>query len=374
MDSKHKILNTLTLKVPLNRTKLDSLTGLRFYLAMFVFFHHGIVQAHLELGKQALNPKLLDALHYTFNGAFAVSTFFVLSGFVMWYSYSERTWTITEFLGNRFARLFPVYLLGILIVLLRWNKLVAEFCVTNVEAIKRLALSTLMLQSWGFDWRATQMFNGPGWTLSVEMFFYVTFPLLFWIHKKSERWFLVTCTSIVILTIPNSILRFSEDLPFCIQHWGYFCLGLLLARAWQVGLRFNVNTVPVALLLTFGLNLSRFINGNIISLLVPALIIGSLATADMNERSSPLFSNKWIVLGGEISYALYILHAPIQTIVYSIFFRSGIFLLHVDNIKLKIAYVAICLIATLFASYLTWRFIEIPARRQIVNWLKSSTA
>lgn len=350
--------------------KLDSLTGLRFYLAIFVFFYHGITQAHLELGKSALDPKLIEFLQLTFNGSFAVSSFFVLSGFVMWYSYSERHWTFSQFVVNRIARLMPVYLLGILIVLLRWNNLLNEFGVSATQGIQRLLLSILMLQSWGSDWRATQMFNGPGWTLSVEMFFYLTFPILFWVHSKKPKIFFATCVLLTLFTLFGKSFGFHEQIPFCIRFWGFFTLGIVLCAAWKSGIRFSVGTLWVMAFLFLGYQTTRWTNEALVSMLIPVLLIGSLATADSLGRSSPFFASRWIILGGEISYAIYILHAPIQTIVYSLFFRSGIFLLKADSLSLKLVYLMICFLCTLTASYLAWRFIEVPGRK----WISSRFA
>lgn len=361
--------------------KLDSLTGLRFYLAMFVLFYHGIIQAHLGLGVQALPPGLLEFLRHTCNGQYAVGSFFVLSGFVMWYSYSERKWTARQFLGNRVARLYPIYLLGIAIVLLRWNSLLQEFETTYIEALRRLALSALMLQSWGTTWRTTQMFNGPGWTLSVEMFFYATFPALFWISRRSKLVFLGTCGTITLLTLLLSVFGSKDysvnplNIPICAQYWGLFTLGILLCYTWQRGIvRYNPGALPSLLLLFLGYQLSRWVSGGIMGMAVPFLLIGWLATADLHGHGSRWFSSKWAVLGGEISYAIYILHMPIQSIVYSLFFRSGIFLLKVDNMALKLTYLSICVVATLVASYLAWRFIEVPARKKIVAWLAPKPA
>jgi len=350
-----------------SKTKLDSLTGLRFYLAMFVVFFHGIPQSHLGVGEAYLPAKSISFFLHSFNGGYAVSSFFILSGFVMWYSYSNREWTFTGFMGNRVARLFPIYLLGIAIVLLRWNNLLSQFEVGVPEALRRLALSLTMLQAWGTNWPASQMFNGPGWTLSVEMFFYVTFPLLFWIHGKSQKLFWTCCALITLLTPLVRIAGVDANLPICLRHWGYFTLGVLLCHAWKNNFIFNIGIWPTAILLFFGYQAARVIDGGIISMIFPVLIIGSLATADISEKKSSLFSNRWIILGGEISYAIYILHVPIQSIVYSLFYRSGIFLMKSDSLTMKATYLAICVFVTLVASYLAWRWIEVPARRYLVR-------
>ncbi len=358
----------------LPRPKLDSLTGLRFFLAIFVFFYHGVPQAHLGLGKNSLSADLITFIDYTSNGGLAVGCFFMLSGFVLWYSYSGRNWTFPQFIGNRIARLFPVYLLGILMVLPRWQNLLNEFSVGTGEGLQRLLLSVLMLQSWTTDLRATQMFNGPGWTLSAEMFFYLTFPFFFAIHQRSRRFFLVSCSLVSGFTLIYPWFGDASWIPVCARHWGLFTLGLLLCESWQRGLRVSIGLLPATLILVFGYQLARWVDPQLVIHVVAVLVLGSLATADATGKSLSLFSNRWCVLGGEISYAIYILHVPIQTIVYSLFFRSGIFLRETDNFPLKLTYLSICFVVTLTASYLAWRFIEVPARKTFLKWLQKRTA
>jgi peptidoglycan/LPS O-acetylase OafA/YrhL len=90
------------------------------------------------------------------------------------------------FYKNRFARIYPIYFLAIILMLI--SKLFE-----NIR-LDELFLNLTMLQSW-FPGKALSI-NYPGWSLSVEFFFYVTFPLIF---KYLMRYGLIK-TSILIIT------------------------------------------------------------------------------------------------------------------------------------------------------------------------------
>src|ERR1700730_18186865 len=90
------------------RPSLDALTGVRFFAAFAVFmFHYGA-----SFSEQIGVPKPLTT--FLHNGYYGVSMFFVLSGFIMTYTYIGRLSTkieLYDFAVARIARIYPVYLL-----------------------------------------------------------------------------------------------------------------------------------------------------------------------------------------------------------------------------------------------------------------------
>ena len=82
------------------------------------------------------------------------------------------------YLKNRFARVYPVYFLAILLTLF----------IYMFKGIKLmdLFLNIIMLQAW-VPGKALTV-NFPGWSLSVELFFYISFPILFnYFYKDGYR-------------------------------------------------------------------------------------------------------------------------------------------------------------------------------------------
>src|SRR5688500_6194224 len=145
------------------RPRLDSLTGLRFLAALLVFVHH----ANSSQWDATLGP--LDRL--TSAGGQGVSFFFLLSGFVLVWSY-RREQTARGFYRRRAARILPDWFVvwPIAIAIGAW-----EGFLPSPEAV--LANATL-LQAWVPQMSVYFVLNSVTWSLSVEVFFYLVFPLL----------------------------------------------------------------------------------------------------------------------------------------------------------------------------------------------------
>jgi peptidoglycan/LPS O-acetylase OafA/YrhL len=164
---------------PMNPSKrsLPALTGLRFFLALWVVIFHAFIlrREPLAIFGSAIRNIFLS-------GYAAVSVFFILSGFVLAYSYNlDHSWSKLEygrFAVARFSRIYPSYLLGLLLFApLEVFHLYHNWSTVSgpVESLTAF-LNFTLLQSWSPFTALT--WNDPGWSLSNEAFFYVCFPLL----------------------------------------------------------------------------------------------------------------------------------------------------------------------------------------------------
>src|SRR5207248_3264549 len=118
-----------------------------------------------------------------YEGLSGVAFFYVLSGFILAYNYREtfhrlRLLELWNFYASRFARIYPIHLLTLLAVLpLCW----AQWQGQESRAIMSRAVSNLTLtQSFWHDKRDYFSFNSVSWSLSDEVFFYASFPVLVW--------------------------------------------------------------------------------------------------------------------------------------------------------------------------------------------------
>ena len=106
------------------------------------------------------------------NGYLAVALFFLLSGFILSYTYEghvEGRKEFASFWEARFARIYPVYFLALLLALPFQHRLTlgsASSVIFMVQAWNPLH------REWAGSW------NYPAWSLSVEAFFYVFFPFI----------------------------------------------------------------------------------------------------------------------------------------------------------------------------------------------------
>jgi peptidoglycan/LPS O-acetylase OafA/YrhL len=167
--------------ITLDRPRLPALTSVRFFAALWVALFHMQSMKAFYFGASAVRQ--LASIGYC-----GVSFFFVLSGFILVYTYSGRATTLRAFWQARFARIYPALAFCLLLtapgfffccVMMRAHDarvFVPEWTWVAPHMWLSAALSVTLLQSWlpqtALAW------NMPNWSLSVEAFFYLLFPFL----------------------------------------------------------------------------------------------------------------------------------------------------------------------------------------------------
>ena len=150
--------------------RLAGLSGLRAVAAVSVVIHH--------FGAQYF-PSWTGG--YFAGGAYLVDVFFMLSGFLLGYAYIDRSGLTTSrrrFFLSRMARLYPAYLLGLVLSLPYFLTLLPAQGSEIARAAKTAVVSgstLLMLQAWIPN---AQSWNNPAWSLSNEAFFYLLLTLV----------------------------------------------------------------------------------------------------------------------------------------------------------------------------------------------------
>ena len=145
--------------------RFDALTGVRILAAAAVFLSHAHAPASI--------PPLLAT--FMGSGYSGVTLFFALSGFVLMWSYGERLRPLRveglwSFFVARFSRIYPLYLFALLVVI------VPQIAASGWDPLMLLHISTL--QTWSANVNWAYAFNGPGWSIGVEVFLYACFPLI----------------------------------------------------------------------------------------------------------------------------------------------------------------------------------------------------
>jgi peptidoglycan/LPS O-acetylase OafA/YrhL len=114
-------------------------------------------------------------------GYLAVDFFFLLSGFVIWMSWSQRIGergfgAVPEFLRSRVARVWPLHLLMLGVAAVLAVAMAATGRETTQFPWRELPLHLVLLQNWGFT--DTLRWNDPAWSISCELGAYLLFPLM----------------------------------------------------------------------------------------------------------------------------------------------------------------------------------------------------
>jgi len=126
-------------------------------------------------------------------GMLAVEIFFLLSGFVFFWLYAERIasgkLSTAQFFGYRISRLYPIHIVTLLAVMvLQWMMVQYEGHTFIIEYndVYHFILNLFFMQNWGFEKGAS--FNGPSWSVSVEVFLYILFFIICRLKLQRKLW------------------------------------------------------------------------------------------------------------------------------------------------------------------------------------------
>lgn len=307
-------------------TRLPSLTGLRFFAALSVFFFHITLSNSPIPPNDPINPfrdkNLANTLESIFSkaGYLGVSFFFILSGFVIAWSYRPGE-ANTAFWRRRLVKIFPNHLV-------MWAVAMVLFAAA-ITSPKGYLTNLFLLNSFVPDDTVYVAVNPPSWTLCSELLFYLLFPFIFSLVRRipsRQLWLwagIMFCGIISVALITQFLIPDTPKSPITpvssTQFWfGYifpgtrlfeFVLGSVLARLVMGGVRVRLS-LPVALVVClagYGLaNIVPFTFSFIAAMTVPlALLIMVAAGRDADGKATVLASRpmQWL---GDISFGFYL--------------------------------------------------------------------
>jgi peptidoglycan/LPS O-acetylase OafA/YrhL len=356
------------------RPKLKALTTLRFLAALHVVLFHMKVTGILGGG-----PRLYR--NFAGIGYVGVNCFFVLSGFILVYTYADSLRSAWRFWQARFARIYPAYVFSLLVsapfFFFAVRHLELPFFAWSKEHLPGACLLTLsLLQSWVP--RAALTWNSVCWSLSVEAFFYLVFPMLLtWTEGLPSSKFVwgMLCWSFVSLSLsllylflhpdgidkinsPDTTLLWKNILSFNpLARLPEFLVGVFAGRLFLA----SRNNVKLAAPLIFGgvlvLGTMVVVAGKIPTTLISA---GFLSPAFAAIVYGLALQPKWaaflempgLVLLGDASYSLYLLH--------SIVIGKAFDAMSIWPWGLR---AALSLVAAVAASLASYYLVEEPGRR-----------
>ncbi|MFJ3900501.1 acyltransferase family protein [Streptomyces sp. NPDC090025] len=353
---------------------MDSLTGLRWFAAFGVFLFHTYGYA-----KEA--PALTLFMTTGYEG---VVFFFVLSGFVMaWVARPEDT--PARYYWRRLARIWPLLAVTTLVFAVL-EKYWLRLPVSTADVVWTVTLA----QAWSTD--HFYSLNIVTWTLSVEAFFYLLFPLLLRLLTRCSAGALLAVAAVTpLLTAATQLtaahsglapetarLITSSPLALTPMFVLGICAALLVRHGHRPPFGFGGALALTAASLFLGWLWLRHPDaipaltpkpGVLDALVMPsfALLITTAALRDLAGRRS-LLTTRPLVKLGEWSFAFYICHLVMLRVLRHLGFGPS------PGLRADALSVALALLTTLALAALLHEFLEKPAERRLRALLRRRTA
>jgi peptidoglycan/LPS O-acetylase OafA/YrhL len=369
---------TILMSLDEPRPRLPAITSLRFFAAFHVALFH-----MKEIGV-ITGPEWLKSLAGI--GYVGVSFFFVLSGFILVYTYAGRTMSLRNFWQARFARIYPAYLFSLVLSFpffyfgaLKMH--VPFFAFAEHHFALASALVLTLLQSWVPP--AALAWNSVAWSLSVEAFFYVVFPFALAKYSKLSRtalwivipacWAAGLAVSIAVLALRpagapyvnsadySSAINFVKFFP--LVRLPEFLMGMACGFLFLHSKRSPRLALPLVGLGLLGITAtviaSRFVPYLVVHTALPGPAFAALVYGVALQPNWAKFLNlRPLVLFGDASYSFYLLHT---------FFVWPFFHDFKTQALRNQGFIGIGLwtVMMLAIASLVYRFIEEPARRKL---------
>lgn len=384
------------------RAFIAPLTGIRALAAFWVFLRHYRTELLDAFPGMHLLAPLMNV------GYLGVDLFFILSGFILTVTHLDSMSTRYDWrktVGFLWLRLGRVWPLTAFVLMLFGGYFIVMFWITGDPGfaaqvdVPRLVEHLLLIHAWyphELDW------NGLDWSISAEWMAYLTFGLggVLLLARLAR---VITARGLLIviglLTLPMMIVGFSmqDDTILLFSNDGWEIMGGIVAirvltEFWMGALlavllkgrmsRRSPSRLPLPTLLTAAIIVvvylvtafdprrfpragqTEFYNGvdqiapteSIIVLPLFVALIGALAVYGRDPLARVL-ATRPLVLGGRISYALYLSHPLVIGAGVAVTAATGASGLG------QIAVTLLVIVASWVFAWVLWRYIEEPARK-----------
>ena len=307
------------------------------------------------------------------NASVLVDVFFVISGVVIAYNYGGKTGSVESYfnyLRKRVARLYPLHLATLLFYSAIGVAALAGYL--QVVDISKYNFAewipnVLMLHAWGFS--TDTAFNFPSWTVSAELFAYILFPLVLAGATRSIISGIMMLLVLFAVCITLGELLTGRDLqhltvPYAIfRALPSFAAGVVVYANRDAFPAVSKTSMRVVVFFSLAVFLAFMVGGAPSYLtLASAIVFASLAFVADHQHTSLGFGGAGTSRHAELTYSLYMIHAPVATVLMAFLFPRilGDWFQGEDTVRFLCVLVSIAV--AVGASWISYRYFEVPAR------------
>ncbi len=350
------VLN-IFLKIPLKSEKHQSISGLRGYLAFFVFIHHAILYYYFLRNNQWNIP---DSRLFNHFGEISVVLFFMITSFLFTSKLLNQNTKIDwiQLFTSRVLRIYPAFLVlcvfQIILIFFMGHFQFSEPPLTVFkEIIIWLGFSIIdYLPINGYK-DTNLMTANVLWTIRYEWVFYFALPILsIIISKNKPKIWLVLVTSFIMVTIANYI----KLQPVFIYAFAGGALAAILINNNYINQIANKTITSLLILACLSIVTVGFDTAYSIAPIC-ILTLAFIGIAGGNDLFG-LLTLKTSRLLGQLSYSIYLLHGIMLYFVFIIVItpEKASHLTVINHWLL----VAACGLFTLLIASLCFKWIELP--------------
>ncbi len=298
-------------------------------------------------------------------GYLGVHFFFIISGFVIYYSL-ERTDSILTFFKKRFIRLFPPILIASILTYITFLLFDKKHLFPDSHSLKHLITSiTFMspdfLHYFGIE---TEYLNGSYWSLWPEVTFYLYASLIYFTFKSNFKLILLTISitsQIFFLIISNNNIELSSNLNYVfiftkqfLMYTPLFTIGIYLHNIYY---KSKIRTYELFCILVLIVLLAPpkaegfYFKNNVEYLIFLFLLVSMILIFKIKPKINFNTKKSLIFEIGKNSYFLYLIHENI-----------GILTINIINTKSSLAPLFV-IIFFIIISILFGHYIEKPINK-----------
>jgi len=372
--------------------KLDYIDSLRGIAALSIFFYHiyatigGLTEWSFPIS--IIPERLIDL---TLAG---IPLFFIISSFTLYLSLDNRVSEekkILKFYLRRLFRIAPLFYLLLIVVVLD-ALLVQKKALYWREVLSNFTFTFNLVPQY-----SSSLFS-DGWTVGVEMLFYLVLPLIFITVHTVRRsiilfigiyWLSKYCRLLIGTMVGENVMMSTNYFFYNFFHWAYiFPIGIICYLIYKsylpkIKTEYQSPASLVMLSISFVILLILINNitismalfdvyeplANLTSLMPMSSLAFVLLILSLSLRSNRFIVNRFTRFYGTISYSLYLVHPflinPLKP-VYIYFYEHTIY-----STDLSLFF---CVLLTLLivtpVSLLTYHLIEVRG----IKWGKKTLA